>query len=331
MRRNVFPRVSTEPDDLARVLDAPNLSLRALTYEGRIVSVALLAREGNLDAETRRQMYDGGRIRGNMLPDVFTSQLRDEEAGRPVGYRVMRIATHHAVRSSGLGSHLLSKIRDEFAGDADYLGVGFGATPELLSFWRENDYETVHLSTTRNDTSGEYSALMLHPLSPRGKRLRDRHAEWFVQRIGDVLGDALSDIDPDVVRAALAAVGQAGRRTLERGGSATGTDSELALSDYEWRVVVGASYGPGLYTTAPGAFRRLALAHLVEPDRVSLSDRKERLLVRKVLQTRPWSSVADELGFHSTAGCMRTLGDAYEPLVDAYGNAVAHEERERYR
>ncbi|WP_411963858.1 tRNA(Met) cytidine acetyltransferase TmcA [Haloferax sp. YSMS24] len=326
----VLAHYRTEPDDLARLLDAPNLTLRALTYDGRIVSVALLAREGNLDAETRRHMYDGGRIRGNMLPDVFTSQLRDEEAGVPVGYRVMRIATHHAVRSSGLGSHLLSEIRDEFDGDADYLGVGFGATPELLSFWRENDYGTVHLSTTRNDTSGEYSALMLQPLSPTGRRLHDRHAEWFVQRIGDVLGDALSDIDPDVVRAALAAVGEAGRRALARGGGGPGTDFEPALTDYEWRVVVGASYGPGLYTTAPGAFRRLGLAHLLDPDRASLSDREERLLVRKVLQTRPWSSVADELGFHSTAQCMRALGDAYEPLVDEYGNAVADAERERY-
>ncbi|KAB1198995.1 GNAT family N-acetyltransferase [Haloferax sp. MBLA0078] len=312
----VLAHYRTEPDDLARLLDAPNLTLRALTFDGRIVSVALLAREGNLDAETRRHMYDGGRIRGNMLPDVFTSQLRDEEAGIPVSYRVMRIATHHAVRSSGLGSHLLSKIRDEFADEADYLGVGFGATPELLSFWRENGYGTVHLSTTRNDTSGEYSALMVYPLSSEGRALHDRHAEWFVQRIGDVLGDALSDLDPDVARAALAAVE---------------TDFEASLSDYEWRVVVGASYGPGLYTTAPGAFRRLGLAHLTDPGRVSLSEREERLVVRKVLQTRPWSSVADELGFHSTAQCMRALGAAYQPLVDEYGTEGALEERDRHR
>ncbi|KTG27509.1 tRNA(Met) cytidine acetyltransferase TmcA [Haloferax profundi] len=321
----VLAHYRTEPDDLARLLDAPNLTLRALTYEDRIVSVALLAREGNLDAETRRHMYDGGRIRGNMLPDVFTSQLRDEDAGVPVGYRVMRIATHHVVRSSGLGSHLLSAIRDEFDGDVDYLGVGFGATPELLSFWRENDYGTVHLSTTRNDTSGEYSALMLLPLSPAGHTLHDRHAAWFVQRIGDVLGDALSDLDPDVARAALASVGHSSE------GGPGDADDEPLLSDYEWRVVVGASYGPGLYTTAPGAFRRLALAHLTSPERVSLSDREERLLVRKVLQTHPWSAVADELDFHSTAQCMRALGDAYEPLVDEYGGEVAHDERERYQ
>ncbi|RDZ52123.1 tRNA(Met) cytidine acetyltransferase [Haloferax sp. Atlit-6N] len=320
----VLAHYRTEPDDLARLLDAPNLTLRALTHGGRVVSVALLAREGGLDADTRRHMYDGGRIRGNMLPDVFTSQLRDEAAGVPVGYRVMRIATHHAVRSSGLGSRLLSEVRDEFAGDADYLGVGFGATPELLSFWRDNGYGTVHISTTRNDTSGEYSALMMRPLSPAGRDLRDRHAEWFLGRVGDVLGDALSDLDADVARAALAAVDA---------GADPSADAAFSpgLSEYEWRVVVGASYGPGLYTTAPGAFRRIGLAHLTNPDRASLTPREERLLVRKVFQMRPWDAVADELDFHSTAGAMRALGDAYEPLVDEYGTDAAREERERFR
>ncbi|MFW5974115.1 MAG: tRNA(Met) cytidine acetyltransferase TmcA, partial [Natrialbaceae archaeon] len=83
----------TEPTDLLRLLDAPNYRIRALCHEGHVVSVALLAREGGLDSDTRASMYEGQRVRGNMLPDVLTSQLRDEAAAEPVGYRVMRIAT----------------------------------------------------------------------------------------------------------------------------------------------------------------------------------------------------------------------------------------------
>ncbi|RDI72798.1 tRNA(Met) cytidine acetyltransferase TmcA [Halopelagius longus] len=311
----VFAHYRTEPNDLARLLDAPNLELRALCHEGHVVSVALLAREGGLDAETRRAMYEGARVRGNMLPDVFTSQLRDEEAGVPVGYRVMRIATHHAVRSRGLGSRLLTAVRREFAGRADYLGVGYGATPELLSFWAANGYSTVHLSTTRNDTSGEYSALMLLPLSEAGEALRDRHASYFIDRIVAVLSDPLRDVEPDVARAAL--------RACE-------ADVSPSLSDREWRVVVGASYGPGIYSAAPEAFRRLALAHLLSPDRVELDAREERLLVRKVLQGRPWTPVSEELGYVSQGQCMRALGDAYKPLVDEYGPESAREERARF-
>jgi len=315
----------TEPDDLARLLDAPNIALRALTVDGHVLAVALLAREGGLSESRRREMYEGARVRGNMLPDVLTSQLRDIEAARPVGLRVMRIATHHAVRSRGFGSRLLSAIEAEFDADGDrplsgrfdavdYLGVGYGATPELLSFWDDNGYRTVHLSTTRNDTSGEYSALMVRPLSDAGTDLADRHAAWFRRRIPDVLADALDDADPDVVRGALAAASGPVR---------------LDLTDTEWRVLASAAYGPGLYDVAPGPFRQVALRALVDG---ALDDPDaERLLVVKVLQATPWEETAERLGYVSRRECMRSLGVAYRPLVDRYGTAAAREEADRYR
>ena len=311
----VLAHYRTEPDDLARLLDAPNLAIRALVHDGHVVSVALLAREGGLSPEVRARMYEGGRIRGNMLPDVLTSQLRDEAAGEPTGLRVMRIATHHAVRSRGLGSQLLERIREEFADDVDWLGTGFGATPELLGFWRENGYSTVHLSTTRNDASGEYSAIMLSPTSNAGCKLHDRHAEWFARRFPAVAADSLTDLEPDVARAALASV------------DAT---APLSLSAQEWRVVAGAAYGPGLLDVDPGPFRRLIVRYLVDAPG-SLSSREERLLVRRVLQGRPWSAVADELEYPSAGQCMRALGEALCPLVDRYGSEAALEVRDRFR
>lgn len=311
----VLAHYRTEPNDLARLLDAPNLSVRALTWRGHVVAVALLAREGDLPAALRTRMYEGGRVKGNMLPDVLTSQLRDEEAGIPVGMRVMRIATHHAVRSRGLGSRLLSEIHEEFADDLDWLGVGYGATPELLSFWRANGYRTLHLSTTRNDTSGEHSAVMLAPLSAAGRDLHDRTARRFVRRVGSMLTDALADLDADVVRAALAA---------------TDATLDLDLTDWEWRLTASSAYGPGMMDVSPRPFRRLALAHFADDDSDALSGREERLLVRRVLQARDWRTVADELGFHSPGQCMRALGDAYEPLVDRYGGEAALAEKRRY-
>ncbi|MFB6119679.1 MAG: tRNA(Met) cytidine acetyltransferase TmcA [Halobacteriaceae archaeon] len=303
----------TEPDDLARLLDAPNLSVRALCHDGHVVSVALLAREGALSADWRTEMYEGGRVPGNMIPDVLTSQLRDEVAGEAAGVRVVRIATHHAVRSRGLGSALLDAV--EAGADADWVGSGFGATPELLDFWDANGYGAVHLSTTRNETSGEYSAIVLKPTSERGQTLHDDHAAWFADRAPAVLADALRDADPDVVRATL---------------RATDADPDPDLDDRDWRLVAGAAYGPALYDVDPRPFRRLAVAHLVDPAPDVLSAREERLLVTRVLQNRSWGTVAEDLGYHSTSECMRALGGAYRPLVDAYGNAAARAERERY-
>jgi tRNA(Met) cytidine acetyltransferase len=322
----VLAHYRTEPDDLARLLDAPNLRVRTLERDGHVVSVALLAREGGLDRETRAAMYEGQRVRGNMLPDVFTSQLRDEDAGVPVGYRVVRIATHHAARSRGLGSTLLARIRAEFDGDVDYLGVGYGATPALLGFWAANGYRTAHLSTTRNDASGEYSALMVAPLSPAGEALARRHARWVRERVPDQLPDQLRDADPDVVRGVL---------------SACPPSDVPDLSDREWRIVVGVAAGPGQYATAPDPFRRLAVAALTgtpadgDGDDPSVGEvlepRAERLLVRKVLQGHPAGDIARELGFASERTCLRALGSAYAALTDYYGDGLDVVTRERDR
>ncbi|TYT61894.1 tRNA(Met) cytidine acetyltransferase TmcA [Natrialba swarupiae] len=323
----VLAHYRTEPNDLARLLDAPNLETRALVHDGHVASVALLAREGGLSAETRETMYEGGRVRGNMLPDVLTSQLRDEEAGRPRGIRIVRIATHHDARGRGLGSQLLECVEAEFAGrggtadeddSVDWLGTGFGATPGLLSFWRENGYRTVHVSGTRNDASGKHSALMLRPASDGGRALHDRHARWFARRISALSTDALADLEPDTVRELLGSVDERAAPALE-------------LSDHEWRIVAGAAYGPGLFDVDPGPFRALAVRYLVEtPDSVALEDRQERLLVLRVLQGRAWPAVADRLEYHSTRQCMRALGETFRPLVDRYGSEAARSVRERF-
>ena len=316
----VAAHYKTEPDDIVRLLDAPNLELRALVHDGHPVSVALLAREGGLSSDLQASIYGGERVPGNMLPDVLTSQLRDPAGAAPVGYRVMRIATHHAARSWGLGSRLLSRCKAEFQDAVDWFGVGFGATPRLLSFWRANGYRTVHLSVTANATSGEYSALMLSPTSPVGRELTDRHVRWFRKRIASQLSDPLSDIDPDVVRGAIAAA------TLP---NENGPKPALALDDRGWRLLAGVAYGPGTYEAAPHVFRRLAMAHLVDPV-ADLSSREERLLIRKALQGAPWATVADELGFVSERQCKRAFGSIARAFCAAVDTDVVADERRRY-
>ncbi len=306
----------TEPTDILRLLDGPNIAIRALEYEGRIVAVAVLVREGGLEASLRASMYEGQRVRGNMLPDVLTSQLRDETAAEPVGYRVMRIATHQAVRSQGLGSQLLEECHTEFADRIDWFGVGFGATPPLVDFWAKNGYRTVYLSITANDRSGEHSALMLRACSAAGQALVTRHTAWFGERISPMLSDVLSELDAAVVRAAIRAAGSP---------EADGVD----LSAREWRVVAGVGYGPGTYEAAPQVFRTLAMAQL-SSGAVGLSDRQERLLVRKILQGEPWASVAAGLEFVSPRQCMREMGAIARAFCEQWGPTVVQTERERY-
>ncbi|WP_254544233.1 tRNA(Met) cytidine acetyltransferase TmcA [Halomarina pelagica] len=347
----VLAHYRTEPNDLARLLDAPNLTARVLAHDGHVVAVALLAREGGLPPAVRERAYRIGRVRGNMLPDLLMGQLRDPAAGAPVGRRVVRIAVHPAVRSRGLGSHLLGRVHAEFGDRLDWFGVSYGATPRLLSFWRANGYRVVHLSTTRNETSGERSAAMLRPAGAEGAggtngaadaedaedaedasdaggavdaadaadaadALPDRHARWFRERIAGVLSDSLADLDPDVVRAALAATG--GRAALD-------------LGDREWHLVAAAAYGPGQFDVHPEPFRRLVVRALTDPDPdPPLDADAERLLVRRVLQARGWRTVAEELGFQTPSGARRAAGRAFRALCERYGGSAVAEERGRY-
>jgi tRNA(Met) cytidine acetyltransferase len=267
-------------------------------------------------------MYEGGGVQGNVIPDVLTSQLRDEDAGQTEGLRVLRIATHHEVRSRGLGSRLLAEVREEFADDVDWLGTGYGATPELLQFWRANGFSTVHLSTTRNESSGEYSAVMLAATSDAGCDLAARHSRWFVDRVGAMLSDPLDDVDPDVVRAAL------------RSADAT---SDLDLSRWEWRLLVGMTGGAGIFDTSPRPLRRLSIRYLAEAgasadseQRPLLDPRQERLLIRRALQACSWEHVTDELGFHSTGECKRALGEATRSLLSRFGDENVETELERF-
>ncbi|MXR51606.1 GNAT family N-acetyltransferase [Halovenus sp. WSH3] len=295
----------TDPNDLARLLDAPNVSVHCLFEDGHVAAVALCAREGGFSAELRERVHDGERVRGNLVPDVLTSQLRDRRAGEPVGWRVMRIATHEAVRSRGLGSALLDHVRAAArAADLDYLGVSYGVTPGLAGVWADNGFGTVHLSTTRNDRSGEHSVLMLDPLSPAGEALFDRHSEWFCRRAPAAIRESLSDADPAVVRAAC--------RTAR-------ATPALDLSDAEWRHAADTATGRAIFETAPRGPQRLCFRHLVDPTEEPFDADQRELLVRKGVQGQSWERASEAVGFHSEASCKRTMGEIIGRLVDLYG------------
>lgn len=301
----------TEPNDLARLLDAPNVSVHALTHDGYVVSVALLAREGGLSRSQCAALYAGGQIRGHLLPDVLSHQLRDEAAGQPTGDRVLRIATHDAVRSRGLGSHLLAALRDR--ADGDWIGAAFGATPALCRFWRQNGYETIHLGTARNDRSGERSAFVIDPLTPAGETLAERHAVWFCDRAPGTFTDALADADPAVIRAAC----RGARRS-----------PSLSFSDHERRFLAGIPAGAAVYETAPEPVRALVFRQLVE-QKASLSEQTELALVRKVLQAAGWADTAAQCGFTSARTCKQAIGTAVGELLVVYGDRQLERERER--
>jgi tRNA(Met) cytidine acetyltransferase len=150
---------------------------------------------------------------------------------------------------------------------------------------------------------------MLDPLSAAGRRLFDRHTEWFCRRTPAAVRESLSTADPAVIRAVCRA--------------ADGTPA-VDLSDVEWRHAAGMGDGTGVFETAPRGPQQLCFRHLVDPEGERFDPEQLELLVRKGVQGQSWERVTEAIGFQSEAVCKRTLGTLVGELADRYGEDPAH-------
>lgn len=295
-----YAHYKTEPSDLVRILDAPNLTVRGLTHNGSVVAVALLAEEGGLDKATREAMFEGERIRGNVIPDLLTSQLRDKSAAAPAGLRIVRIATHTDRHREGFGSRLLQYIRDEFKERVDWLGTSFSATAALVSFWDTNEFNAVHLSIRRNQTTGSHSVIMLQGLSEPGNELSNRHREWFALRLLGLITGAYRDIDPDVLITVI--------RSID-------STVKYELTARERKYLSGSIDGPGTYDHNPLAFQKLALNYFLTVDSSRLSEELERYIVVRILQGKSWSGDIEVGTFESAREFNQLIPRVVEELL----------------
>ena len=196
----VLAHYRNEPDDLARIADAPHHSIRALKLRksGKIVAAVQLAEEGRIPDNLINELLVGGKIPGNIIPDRLLKHLRLREFGRGLGWRIVRIAVHIDVQGRGIGSYLLKKITEEARERGyDWVGAGFGVSKELINFWLKNGFKILHVSPDRNPISGEYTALVIYPLSEQWKKLVQIGNSEFSIKFIESLHAVYYDFEPD--------------------------------------------------------------------------------------------------------------------------------------
>ncbi|MDP5290686.1 GNAT family N-acetyltransferase [Oceanimonas sp. CHS3-5] len=156
----------TRPSDLRQLLDAPGVSLAVVFRQKMPVAAALLQQEGELDAALSEPIWRGQRRpRGHLLPQSLAFHGGLAEACR-FGYaRIMRIVVHPACQQAGVGSQLLSWLKQQT--DTDFLGTSFGASAELLAFWHGNGFKLVRLGLAADGVSGLQAAMMLWPVTAK--------------------------------------------------------------------------------------------------------------------------------------------------------------------
>ncbi|MCG5536659.1 GNAT family N-acetyltransferase [Ectothiorhodospira mobilis] len=286
----------TRPSDLQRLLEDAAMETSVLWSGGAVAAVALVAREGGLDPDLCRQVWAGRRRpRGHLLPvGLILHGGLAPDAGRLRYHRVVRIAVHPGLQGRGLGGRLLAAVVQR-AGDAgaDAVGASFGASAELLAFWRGQGFAPVRVGVKPEVSSGGWGVTVLRPLTPAGEGLATAARQRFARALGPLLADPLAGMEP-----ALAA-------GLWRGAAVAPPDPDQA------RALAGFAHDQRVFEAC---LPELAVAvpwGLSDPARAAALDACQRdALVMRVLQHRDWDVVARHAGVHGRRGVIRLLRGA---------------------
>lgn len=298
----VLAHYRTSPGDLRYLLDGPNVRVYILRHGGHVVATTLVAREGGLPADLAEGIYLGRRrVHGHLMPQSLAVHAGFAEASLLHADRVIRIAVHPALQGRGLGRMLVQQllVQAQETG-ADYLGASFGATVELLEFWKQCSLLPVRVGLTREASSGTHSVMVMCPLTPAGEELYEGLQTHLAEQLPLMLGEPLADLGADLVSTLFQLVPL----------------PTLSLSQQDWRDV--STFGEALrgYEVCLPALWRLTPAALAEQE--VLTPVQRSFLIEKVLQRREWKALADAYGMSGRTEAVAMLREVFRVILKHY-------------
>lgn len=188
----------TTPNDLMLLLSDSQVHLDVMMQGNLCVGCLLSVEEGGIEVELAEQvLLAKRRPKGHLVPALLTSQLGLIQAITEKSLRVMRIAVHPELQGQGIGSQMLTRLKD--SKDYSFYSTSFGATRELVKFWRNNGFQPVKLGSQRDQASGTYSLVMLSSRTAWVEQIQDR----FVASFRYLLSERFNKIEIELVRSLL--------------------------------------------------------------------------------------------------------------------------------
>ena len=266
----------TTPTDLKHLMDAENLALWVGRIDGRPLAAMLVATENALPPALHPEILKGRRRPADhLLPLTVAVQCGFPNVLNLRCERVVRIAVHPALQCRGIGSRMLRSLHESAPRrGVDLLGSSFGATPELVRFWRSNGFEPVRLGFRREASSGAHSVLVLQGISSPAREIRKASRARFKDQFPLQLAEVFVDLAPSLVCTLLREEGENTARLSE--------DDLVSLQAF--------AAGGRQYLDCLGALYRLALQQLQS------GTEDTAVLVLKLLQKQPWQEVAGAMG-----------------------------------
>ena len=295
----VIAHYQTRPSDLQRLLDDPAVGVWVARRDNHIVATALVAYEGGLDQALATEIAAGRRrLPGHLVPQTMAAHAGLAQAALLKYARVMRIAVHPAAQRRGLGHALLVKIRATARSEScDMFGTSFGATEELMRFWRRAGLALVRVGLKRDAASGMHSAVWLDALNAAAESVLRTLQDDFFDGLPHLLVDDLHDLEPGLVQTALS--GAPINKLSERD---RGEVLRYAWSERDYAGVVAPLWRLVWRSGSVGSLSALATA-------------QRDALIRRVLQKRSWAEVASELGISGMAQAEQSVRLAVASLL----------------
>ena len=266
----------TTPNDLVYILDDPSVHLFvAQNQEGKSIGCVLVNQEGALDAQLVEQITRGERRpKGELVAGAIACQLGYPEGALQSCLRIMRIAVHPGGQGRKVGSWMLTQLRIQKQIPFDYIATSFGVTADLLQFWLNNGFSPLRLGASRDQASGTHSLLMIDRQGGTGW-VEECYAE-FGACFAALLKETFSTLEPELVVNLLA----------------MSTPYPTALNKRQLKLVEQYCKGSCLFESVYPYAYELALC-LLRNSRSEVNKHDVLVVVAKVLQSRPWSEVAE--------------------------------------
>lgn len=255
----------TSPNDLMQLLANPDMKLHVLLSQQTCIGCVLSVAEGNLESGLIQDIQLGKRRpRGHLVPALLANHIGISEAAEQSCLRIMRIAVHPNLQRTGIGSDMIKRVRQS-ATQYDYLATSFGATSDLVTFWTNNGFSSLHLGHQRDQASGCHSLVMVDALSEQAQLWCEAAGHEFTDSFQYLLSSSLATLETEMVRALLLA------------------HPHLALKPNHRLLLENYASGGNSFDSIAYMLERLILS-LKQNQREWVSD----LLIKKVIQKQPW-------------------------------------------
>lgn len=316
----------SSPSDLQMLSDHPGHSLFVLiSRAGTLIGVIHAAQEGGSSLSNSLTAAPGGvssavLVSGHLIPSAVSEYYQDQEFSALNGLRIVRVAVHPEVQGMGYGTRMIelligaatltnttatptnttvnstnqaNQITNSIflpaagVGHFSYLGVSFGATPRVLSFWERLGFLPLYLRQTKCQATGEHTLIVAKGVAQEAVKQIEKYAKKLALRLLDLLPGCFRALPPGVALCLLQVL------ISERptGGKENRTDPGLLLEDLDRikRFVRGNLELRLIADLIPRASRQLLLCGR------SLSHTQQALLLGVGLQHRGIDGAAESL------------------------------------